>query len=359
MYVSSRIATVVLCKMVVVGALAALGCQPSSRANGRQAAKPAGSPVEQAHAYERGAGLARDYRAAAELFRAACDAGRGDVLACGEWIRAGLRSRGTKLDRPAIQALATKICVDRRDAFGCVVTDLLSAKEAEIPKPVMDVIKDVLAHLQPCDAAHPSECQAAMLGSALDFSGGSTAQARRLDLEERLCSAGIVAGCVELRHAAGASTEAVADAGRRLQAACDAGDADACAAAPDRAEFPLKQLCAASDYEACGALGCRGDAEAAALASRQGVLASECGRLGRPTRAESAGRARTTLAKLTEFKNQMCACRDRACIDRVQTEIQRWSAAELETSDESAEPPEELRREIERTSDELGACARN
>src|SRR5262245_24564241 len=100
---SSWIATVGLCEMVIGGALAASACRSSSR---HQAAKL----VEQAHVYERGAGVARDYRAAADLLRAACDGGRGDVLACGAWLRAGWRARGTDRDMPSMHALATKIC---------------------------------------------------------------------------------------------------------------------------------------------------------------------------------------------------------------------------------------------------------
>lgn len=339
---SSWIATVVLCEMVIGGALAASACR-----SGR-------SPVEQAHAYERGAGVARDYRAAADLLRAACDGGRGDVLACGEWIRAGWRARGTDRDMPSIQALATKICVDRRDPFGCVVTGLVSGREADIPERVTNVIKDVLEDLQPCDAAHPSECQAAMFGSALSFSDGTTAEARRLERNEQLCGAGIVSGCVELQRASHASAEAIADAKRRLQAACDAGDADACEEAPDRTGVPLKELCAASDYEACGALGCRGDAQAAALATSHGVLQTECDRLGRPRRAESAARGRATLAKLSEFKNQICACRDGACAQRVLAELTRWMAEGGATS--APEFPEEVRREIDRNHDSIKAC---
>jgi hypothetical protein len=341
---SSWIATVVLCEMVG-GALAASACRSSSSVSSHQ--------VEQAHAYERGAGVARDYRAAAELLRAACDGGRGDVLACGEWIRAGLRARGTDRDRPSFQALATKICVDRRDPFGCVMTGLLSGREADIPKPVMNVMEDVLAHLQPCDAAHPSECQAAMFGSALSFSDGTAAQARRLEREEQLCGAGIVSGCVELQRMSLASAEAIANAKRRLQAACDAGDADACEEAPDRTGVALKELCAASDYEACGAVGCRGDAQAAALATSHGVLQTECDRLGRPRRAESAARGSATLAKLSEFKNQMCACRDKACANRVLAELTRWMAEEIDVSDQF---PEQIRPEFKRNIDDIDAC---
>ena len=71
-------------------------------------ATPPGSPIERAHAYERGAGIGRDYRAAAELYRTACDDGRGDVAACGALIRAGLRARGTDFNKIALRDFAAR-----------------------------------------------------------------------------------------------------------------------------------------------------------------------------------------------------------------------------------------------------------
>jgi TPR repeat protein len=232
--------------------------------------------IERAHAYERGTGVGRDYRAAAELYRAACDDGRGNIAACGALIRAGMRSRGTDFNNVALQALATKICVDRRDVFCCVAADMLSGNERDIPEPVMAVIKDVITNLPECDAAHQSVCEARLLVGGLDFSDGTTAELRRAELDDQLCSVGIVEGCRAVVQSSHQSAQKVADARLRLTAACDAGDADACIASPDRKPIPLKELCAANDYKACAAAGCRGDAQATKLAASHGVVVGDC-----------------------------------------------------------------------------------
>jgi hypothetical protein len=262
--------------MVIAVAIAACGGREvtnhAARPPARPAAAPPATPIERAHAYERGTGVPRDYRAAAELYRAACDNGRGDVAACGALLRASFRSRGTEFNRVALQGFASKICVDRRDAFCCVAASLLSYSERDIPEPVMTVIKSVLEDLPECDAAHLSACEARMLGSVLDFSDSSAGQARRKAFHRQLCSLGFVEGCQAISEDA--------DARRRLAAACDAHDADACAASPDRKPISPRELCAANDYEACGALGCRGEAQAADLAAGHGIdLHNDCARL--------------------------------------------------------------------------------
>jgi hypothetical protein len=275
---------------LVIGiAAVACGGQPAEQSLENRTATPSGSPIERAHAYERGTGVGRDYRAAAELYRAACDDGRGDIAACGALIRAGLRSRGADFNKVVLQAFATRICVDRRDVFGCVAADMLSGSERDIPESVMAVIKDVLTNLPECDAAHRSVCEARLLADGLDFSDGTTAQFRRAALYYQLCSVGIVEGCREAVRSSHLSAQEVADARLRLAAACDAGDADACVASPDRKPIPPNKLCAANDYQACGAAGCRGDAQAAKLAASHGVVGgSDCGWLLRQYEPEAS-----------------------------------------------------------------------
>jgi TPR repeat protein len=258
--------------MVIAAAIAACGGREAANHAAMPPAAPPATPIERAHAYERGTGVPRDYRAAAELYRAACDNGRGDVAACGALLRASFRSRGTEFNKRALQVFASKICVDRRDAFCCVAADLLSEYERDIPEPVMAVIKSVLDDMPECDAAHLSACEARLLASVLDFSDSSAGQARRKEFHRQLCTLGFVEGCQEITEDA--------DARRRLAAACDAHDADACAASPDRKPISPRELCAANDYEACGALGCRGDAQAADLATGHGIdLQHDCDRL--------------------------------------------------------------------------------
>lgn len=262
---------------VLVIGIAAVACggKPAEQRLENRTATPSGSPIERAHAYERATGVGRDYRAAAELYRAACDDGRGDIAACGALIRAGMRSRGTDKN-VALQPFAARICVDRRDVFCCVAADMLSGNERDIPEPVMAVIKDVLTDLPECDAAHRSVCEARLLVGGLDFSDGTTAELRRAALDYQLCSVGIVEGCRAAVRSSHLSAQEVADARLRLAAACDAGDADACVASPDRKPIPLKELCAANDYQACAAAGCRGDAQSTKLAASHGVVVGDC-----------------------------------------------------------------------------------
>ena len=63
-------------------------CGARSAEHSNRAARPSGTPLQQATAYEHGAGVARDYHAAAEIYRAACEQGRGQVSACGALLRA-------------------------------------------------------------------------------------------------------------------------------------------------------------------------------------------------------------------------------------------------------------------------------
>lgn len=310
-------------------ALAVAGCTRASPPLANQPARPTGTPAEQARAYESGHGAARDYRAAAEIYRVACDQGRGDVAMCGQLIRARLRSRGIDWDWAAISHLATTICVERRDAFGCVTADLMSKREASIPESTMRVIQEVVGNMHPCDADHLSECHAMLLGSALDFSDGSAAQARRRDQRRQLCSVGITESCVEIvTHASGDRDRAdVADAERRLQAACDAGDADACAEAPDRPAVSLNDLCAAADYVACAVLGFRGNQAAAAVATKHGV-SDDYARVIRPSRAERVENGRAAAAQMVKLKGRMCACKDLPCVEQVEADMATASAAQ-------------------------------
>lgn len=265
---------------VIAGAAVACGGHPVKPEVANHTGTPVGTPIERAHAYERGIGVPRDYRAAAELYRAACDDGRGDVAACGALIRAVMRRRGADPDG-ALLALASRICVDRRDAFACLAAGMEYGSERDTPEPLMTVTQDVLTHLPECDAAHRDACEAHMLLSVFDISDSSGASRRRHEFHLQLCSLGFVEGCKEillqLRYRRGftdeadAEVEQGADARRRLAAACDAGDADACVASPDRKPIPPKELCAANDYQACGAAGCLGDAPAARLAASHGV----------------------------------------------------------------------------------------
>jgi hypothetical protein len=224
--------------------------------------------MEQARAYELGSHGPRDYHAAAEIYRTSCNGGEGDIEACGVLIRAALHSRGTDLDKATVMELASKICVARRDPFACVIADVLSPSEAVLPPEVMAAVKEALATPPPCDATHVNGCWAAIVAGSFGRSDGSSAEARREEQEQHVCSLGIIEGCIELvRYAR--DRDAQADARHRVAAACDTGDADACEAIERRID--PKTLCAANDYDACGLLGCAGDEAAAELADAHGA----------------------------------------------------------------------------------------
>jgi len=261
--------------------LAVAACSASPQRQPQLAhATPSRSPLDEARAYERGAGVARDYRAAAEIYRTACRDGHGEVEACGALIRAGMRGRGLDVDRAALAALATKTCVAQHDPFTCVIADLASTSEKDLPPEVMDAVKASLSPLPTCDAAHASACWMLLIGAGFPGSDGSSAEERRKRIRHEACTLGIVQGCVELASYSEADDDdaAVTDARKRLVVACDAGDADACEVAPGRAPIPPTALCAANDYEACAKATCLGDARAATAASH-GVQIDDCDRV--------------------------------------------------------------------------------
>jgi hypothetical protein len=90
--------------MVIVVIAACRGTAPDRIAPSVQrppVQPPSMAPIERARALDRGDGVARDYRAAAEIYRSACADGRGDAAACDALIRAHLFARGASEDRKA------------------------------------------------------------------------------------------------------------------------------------------------------------------------------------------------------------------------------------------------------------------
>ncbi len=317
-------------RIAVVGTVLA-ACGASSTERG-------GSTLQRAAAYEHGAGVQRDYAAAAEIYRVACDQGRGEVSACGALIRAQLRARGVAFDRAATATLAGQICLERRDPFSCVAADLLSGGERDIAEPLHGVIMDVVSHLEPCNIAHLSECHAMQIATGLDVSGSSGAERRHHDFAMQICRLDIVDACIEIvkRRPRGEGSQ-VAEAEHRLQVLCDAGDADACFEAQARKEIPLRALCAAHDYGACA---CTDDAAAVEDAKRHG--ASRCDR-ERQSRAQRDEFRRSSRTQLTVFRDQICACTDQACVERVTQAMTKWSqeVARFTFDDESDAPSED------------------
>jgi TPR repeat protein len=265
--------------MVIVVIAACRGNAPDRVAPSVQrssAQRPPMSPLEQARALERGDGVPRDYRAAADIYRAACADGRGDPAACDALIRAHLFARGATEDREAAFDLARKACLAKRDPFCCGVAALSTGREDDLPEPLRSTSLEVLRTMAPCDRSHMSECHAVMFLGGLDFGGGTAASDRHSQRALLLCRVEIAEACRDLRNYGDEAN--MAEITRLMQAACDAHDADACAVAPDRQPIAPRELCTANDYEACAELGCAGDAAAGQLAASHGVDATGCGR---------------------------------------------------------------------------------
>ena len=337
----------------VIAALATSACGGWSSST-NTTVSPSGSPLDQARAYERGTGVARDYHAAAEVYRTACDNGRGNLVACDALIRAHLRGRGVDERSGAARALANAVCLQRRDPFACVAAGVLADPEAGMPQALRDTVIDVAGNLELCDVAHLSDCRARLLVDS-DVSGRN-AQRERRRLRLQACRAGIVDGCVEIVRARHAESPDIEDAERQLQIACDAHDAEACAAAPTRTPVPLAELCTASDYAACAQLGCQGDATAREKARGHGVNVAACDRFNHPS---AANRIENALAKMTEFKDHMCVCADKQCADRVTEDMTKWGQeqARLAGSDGGYDRvSEEDTKQIARVVEEMTKC---
>jgi hypothetical protein len=309
--------------MMIVFAAACGGASP----------EPASPHVEatllaQAKAYERGTGVARDYHAAAEVYRKACDEGRGLASACGALIRAQWIGRGVALDRHAARARAGAICLAKRDPFGCVLAAQVGDATA-LAEPLHGTMMSVLEDLAPCDPAHVSACYARQWGGGVEY---PTRGDRPLREALARCRAGVFASCIQILEAGateiqgGVARTDIVEVQHRLQAACDQGDADACDAAPEREPIAAAALCTASDYKACALLGCGGDAAALVRATSHGIPKDACDSITREARERDRVRrgAAEAIAKMSAFRDRMCVCRDQACVDRVNADMTAW-----------------------------------
>ena len=241
-------------------------------------------------AYELGAGVARDYAAAARLHEKRCADGRGDLVACRKLGLAFASARGVAFDRDRAAWLLTHAC-RRGDWAAC------AAYPYGLDEP------GAKARKAACERGKVEACAFEL---AFMVGDGSAAQEHRQDLENRLCRSGSLDGCLavvggawlrcsgpdEARCVAAtfalaaevgtwevlyarldaecrgarpasaactdletlsesyASVEDIVHAVGRLTAWCDVGDADACEKLPGRAIAPTA-LCAAADYQAC------------------------------------------------------------------------------------------------------------
>lgn len=76
-------------------------------------------------------------------------------------------------------------------------------------------------------------------------------------------------------------------------------------------------------------------------------------RATRPLRGDAAQRA---LAKLTEFKDSMCACKDAACPQRVTDEMTKWSQEAAESREEPPRLTQEQTSQAAAIGEEMGKC---
>ena len=61
-------------------------------------------------------------------------------------------------------------------------------------------------------------------------------------------------------------------------------------------------------------------------------------------------------AKMTEYKNQMCACKagDKACADKVNEDMKKWSDEHAKGAEHKADP--EMAKKMEPITKEFGDC---
>jgi phosphate transport system substrate-binding protein len=262
------------------------------------AARPAApaipaSPLARAEAFERGAGVPRDYRKAAGLYERHCDAGRGDPEACRRLVRATMAGRGTGVDLLRVAQIESVQCF-AGSAPSCAIA-MRIAWRAGGEKHV-DSLREKLVGLLgedidgACERGDVAACEVWLGAQGLDVSGSSGREAKRDHAADLMCKQGLIAGCVYLvegvnlcgyeADAGRCVDEWTREAGADERAAlawlhrrCDAGDAEACATLPGR-EVALPELCRAHDYGACAELACLGDAAAAAVAATHGTGAN-------------------------------------------------------------------------------------
>jgi TPR repeat protein len=216
-----------------------------------------------AERYERGDGVARDFRAAAKLYADACHAGCGDLIACHGLLELAIANRGvtpTLADLP----IAARMC-KRGDATACISLGVFPFdKRVAIPEEL------------PCKPGDHIGCEAAMwmddrpsFGPHDEPPEPPTADELRHDMTgpaAQLCTEGVADGCIHLvgqctdracidRRAAylqdaGVDAAPLLAAWQAVDVACNTGDVDACESAGR--PLPKAELCAAGDEEACG-----------------------------------------------------------------------------------------------------------
>lgn len=69
------------------------------------------------------------------------------------------------------------------------------------------------------------------------------------------------------------------------------------------------------------------------------------------------GGAGEAMAKMSEFKDKMCACKDKKCADGVQDEMNKWTAENAKNAGDKPEKPDEkTMKEMQDVGTKYGEC---
>ncbi|MEZ4402304.1 MAG: hypothetical protein R3B06_19925 [Kofleriaceae bacterium] len=218
-------------------------CAGANRGGGR-------ADLDLADRYERGDGVPRDFRKAAEILARSCAEGRGIPSACYRLAYARARGRGVVMGQPVIPIL-TAAC-ERGDWLACGVPSDFDEDHARAA----------------CEGREPAACVA--LADHHGWSDSGTIEEERHEWLARACRGGVLEGCLALVESGGERTADRTFAADRVTAACGRGHVDACAAA-GRPISP-RALCDAGDYGACAEAGGAGDGAALESACAAKVL---------------------------------------------------------------------------------------
>jgi hypothetical protein len=63
-----------------------------------------------------------------------------------------------------------------------------------------------------------------------------------------------------------------------------------------------------------------------------------------------------SIAKMTELKNRMCACKDKACSDVISEELSRWTQEREKSAGDKAGTPTEEDAEMAEVTEEMTRC---
>jgi ABC-type phosphate transport system substrate-binding protein len=245
-------------------------------------------PLRPAHDHEHGRGVVRDYAKAAEIYRRHCDNGAGDLAACRRLLDAIASARGVDRDIQAAFSLAQAMC-QRDDLVGCLVHVEATRGDESLGAKLVRLIA------VPCDAQHLARCEVAREPFS-GFSQSSAAEYKNHRYDQQGCQLGVLEACARLRYATGPEHD---EAMHALASACVRGDAEACEAVGQ--PLPPRELCSAHDFTACLALGCAGDANAAAAALANHAGSCEGVRTGGAVATDVKPSARPTFDSL-EFR---------------------------------------------------------